>query len=572
MKVLTYQIQLLEPILLTGLEGDPNSSISLTYIAGSVLRGALIGLYTSNRKNRQLNLQNKTDTRLFLDGTTHFLNGYVMKKHHRQWLPSVPAPLSWQKPKRPDYPTDLALCAQSAQQAQPLLDFAVKSANPVQATTPIPEYKPIKASYCLVAETRVHLTNPSRQVYVQTARNRDYGRARTSTTDNTPAGAVYQYESLQAGQLFRAHILCESGDVATLAPLLDQTLAIGGARSNGYGRVQLSYVGESDATTWSEIDQIQLVEETFDDPFAEDEYSDNTPTNDLPNGRVVVTLLSDMVLRDKDGHFTLDAAYLGQALGLEQAPSDLYVGFRSHGGFNRKWGLPLPQMVAWQMGSVFVFDAVSTAQIDRLQQIRAVGERQIDGFGRIAINWQVKATLDTFPSLKPAKPNPVTFGNDSSRTIAAAMVKRNYHKQLNDRLNAAVNITSRSCKATQRLSKSQLYRLRMMLQTALHTLSAGQSADLAAERQKLTAYLADLDKRSSTHRQFRRARIGDKALLDWMQTTVTATTLQFESDKPPQLGSDVIAVTDDSRLILEYNLRYADGVLADIAKLKQEAN
>ena len=32
-----------QPLLLTSLQGDPNSSVSFSYIPGSVVRGALIG-------------------------------------------------------------------------------------------------------------------------------------------------------------------------------------------------------------------------------------------------------------------------------------------------------------------------------------------------------------------------------------------------------------------------------------------------------------------------------------------------------------------------------------------------
>lgn len=48
---------------------------------------------------------------------------------------------------------------------------------------------------------------------------------------------------------------------------------------------------------------------------------------------------------------------MAKTLGIQIAPADVryYIGQREIGGFNRTWGLPLPQAVAFQMGSVFVY-------------------------------------------------------------------------------------------------------------------------------------------------------------------------------------------------------------------------
>ena len=45
MIALSFELCLKEPLLATALEGDPNSAVSLPFIPGSMLRGALIGRY-----------------------------------------------------------------------------------------------------------------------------------------------------------------------------------------------------------------------------------------------------------------------------------------------------------------------------------------------------------------------------------------------------------------------------------------------------------------------------------------------------------------------------------------------
>lgn len=116
-----------------------------------------------------------------------------------------------------------------------------------------------------------------KQIRIQTSRDRDFGRA---TTEN---GAVYRYESLQKGQTFMAHILCDRReDADILRPFLNQTMHIGGVRSSEFlGRVQLQLVekGEEDET-WSETDNI----------FFE--------TGELPDTTAIITLLSDALLRN----------------------------------------------------------------------------------------------------------------------------------------------------------------------------------------------------------------------------------------------------------------------------------
>ena len=42
MKAITYTITLEQPVLVTSLDGDPNSGVAFDYIPGSVIRGMII--------------------------------------------------------------------------------------------------------------------------------------------------------------------------------------------------------------------------------------------------------------------------------------------------------------------------------------------------------------------------------------------------------------------------------------------------------------------------------------------------------------------------------------------------
>ncbi|HLM62371.1 MAG TPA: hypothetical protein VK308_16335, partial [Pyrinomonadaceae bacterium] len=90
MKAITFTVELLEPMLCVGLEGDPNAGVSLKYIPGSVLRGAIIGKYGKIR-----DASATPENELFFNGAVRYLNAYVLIDGKR----SLPVPLSWHKEK-----------------------------------------------------------------------------------------------------------------------------------------------------------------------------------------------------------------------------------------------------------------------------------------------------------------------------------------------------------------------------------------------------------------------------------------------------------------------------------------
>lgn len=64
MKTIHYQITLEEPVLVTALEGDPNTATSFSYLPGSVLRGAIIGRYMRQKQLKRLDDTDETVCRL----------------------------------------------------------------------------------------------------------------------------------------------------------------------------------------------------------------------------------------------------------------------------------------------------------------------------------------------------------------------------------------------------------------------------------------------------------------------------------------------------------------------------
>jgi CRISPR-associated protein Csx10 len=535
-KVITYRITLLEPTLVTALDGDPNSAVTFNYLPGSVLRGAVIGKYlrTKNLTTDQFDAADPEAQRLFFDGTTCYLNGYPIENDKR----TLPTPQSWQHEKGEE---------------TSLHDFAVEPLPPEDTE----QWQPAPKPFCVLTDDGARLIQPDRHITVHTARNRRFGRPQDPhlvRKDEDP-GAVYRYDALAAGQTFAAAILCDDTDAKDLKSLLTGEVTLGGSRSGGYGRVRFENAKEE--TTWREVDG---------------------PLESDADGQLIITLLSDALVRDNNGQFVVDPAAvtaalearLGVPLTPYQYPDETepqkwaYLRGQTIGGFNRKWGLPLPQALAVQMGSVFVYDSLSR-DIAKLRELEAqgVGERRAEGFGRVAINWHTEPELSVESQQQTEQIPLVPLTDVSSRIIAERMVERMLRQRLDRILAQRANELGKHIK---RPSNSQLSRLRaVVLDTLRQPPHEGRS--------RLHTYLGNIEVRQTTRKQFKGDHVAGKELLDWLRFRVDDDSniwreLQTKATDLPRVGNVAPSLTPS--LAYEYNLRLVHEVLALAAKERRE--
>lgn len=179
---------------------------------------------------------------------------------------------------------------------------------------------------------------------------------------------MFRYSAIEKRQLFKGVLLSEKREqLEKLKSIAPQRAWIGGAQSAGYGKVNL---------TIHEINNEWI------------ETQEDTDIDESEN--VIVTCLSDVVFRNPNGTYGTSANDLKTYMGLAHAElKDVFAKNHTIGGFNRKWGLPLPQTPAIKMGSVFVFSNLSDAEEAKLLQFKekGIGERKAEGFGRITLNW-----------------------------------------------------------------------------------------------------------------------------------------------------------------------------------------
>jgi len=517
MIALTFPIHLQEPLLATVLEGDPNSSVSLPFIPGSLLRGALVAQYLRDHPDADIAADPKLRA-LFLNGKTRYLNAYPLDARGRATLPT---PAAWHHNKGEETPVyDLSV------EPEPTVDDWQAEA--------------VNEPFCQLDGNEVTFYRPLRQMNVHTQRDRVMGRA---TEDS---GAVFRYEALAAGQSFGGVVLCEDEEAAkTLESLLKAALFLGGSHNAGYGRVEIGLLKRADK--WQEV------------PL--------TPAVVPANSKLTITLLSDALLRDANGQYIpfLTAEWLEARLGvtLRLDRERTFAKATIVGGFNRKWGLPLPQTPAARTGSVYTFKTESPIPAEKLTSliVEGIGERRVEGFGRLTINWHTEhevLTLQDPPQPDKSKAARLT---GESKAQARRMAERMLRRKLDHRLIEQVN----GLDIASPPANSQLSQISVLIRSALPT------GDIAAIQKRLN------EMKDKATKQFEAARIGRQSLLEWIRELITGNhetvwrwlcNTSFEKDKLPAVGEVRADWTDE--LAREYALRLVDGVLHRAIAKRQE--
>lgn len=556
MKFISYQIKLLQPVLVTDLEGEPNSSVSLNYLPGSVLRGAVINKFIRARKRHvgqsEIDAADDEMQRLFFNGATRYLNAYPVDDSQR----TLPTPLSWHSKKGDEKPVA----------GRPrVYDFALydlpEEEHSMQTDL---KWQVRREPFCALSGREIRLLRPERWLAVHTARNRKYGRPlnperiaqmiRNNKLDkDDEAGTIYRYEALAADQTFEAVIICEhDADAARLLPLLSGTARVGRSKVAGYGQIRFEAAKQLD--TWRE-----------------------TPGKLVSDGdKLIITFLSDALLRDKNGQFVVDRdivrEIVGKKLGRQLELIDAFMRGHEVGGFNRKWGMPMAQALAVRMGSVFVFKNPNCDPSKlRDLEMSGIGERRVDGFGRIAINWNItEKELHFAPDSKNGLYRSISIPADTPaanlvRKMAEKMVERMLCQRLENRLVALAN----ELEIKEPPKRSQLSRLRNIIQDEL--------LEREPKPARLNGFLKSVRERKTTRRQFEKARIGGQPMIDWLEDTCKKTDasswktlFDIKPDDRRQIGDIAPEIDQNDKLRNEYLLRYIDAVLARAAKPKKE--
>lgn len=530
-------LHLITPVMVTGPGGgDPNSEVTLPYLPGSAIRGLFVARYTG------IKLASKPEfSRLFLNGSVRYLNGYLLQDGKR----SLPTPLSWQIVKDSDL----------GQTKVEVFDIAVQ-ALPEGFKEP---FKNLGGSYVRDGSNG-YPVKPERQITIHIARE---DRQATTQGDST----VFRYDSLAAGQTFRAVVIADDpADLETLrASLPNGTEAtMGRSHRAGYGLVCAKWHDTLDGEDGFDLDAF-----ADDDEKGVEEWREYE-TGEAQQGNLIVTLLSDCLVRETTGgaySVTLEPV-------VGQAATTTFARTCVVGGFNRKWNLPLPQGTAIEAGSVFVYDyspelAAKLAEL----AVTGVGERTVEGFGRIAVNWQSKPKLEMIKTGPQRIALDVTVSkqlNGNDQTLATTMVQRLAEAQVEQALANRLSHLRIKIDNKTTPSKSQLARLRIVAKQDLRSAVEARAHGRAIQSmQALSAYLDNNRLRKPARDQLQRARIDQKSLLVWLQKLAQEPQtvwheLDFQNAKLQKIGEVEISFSDADAVY--YASRLVDAVCRQAAK------
>ncbi|HEU4327849.1 MAG TPA: RAMP superfamily CRISPR-associated protein [Roseiflexaceae bacterium] len=522
MPLLSYTLDLDQPLLATGRVSDPNSNTSLDYVPGSLLRGLLIYRYCQAEGLQTLSGDTLARA-LFLDGTVRYLHAYPAGRTGERTLP---APRTLRVSKRPPLDEDNGRTAYDSgcSDGQKKLVEAQQHDQFVPLDAPFVER--CEANNALITHT------PLRTISIHVQRDRVMGRA------TAERGAVFQYQALAEGQRFTGLILIDDGEQADryqerLMQLAAEPVGwLGGSRSAGYGRVRLA------------LNPTQQPEA----PTLPEEGSSSS---------VSLTLLSDTLLLDATGQPlawadptrlpAALAAALSEAAGEPVTVGTVYwqhssVGRVLVGGYNSTWRLPLPPTPALAAGSVLTFDAQLGPQARSRINWRGLGLRRAEGYGRCALDLPSVAqpTIyrpeDPLPEASdphgglPTAPTPTPNRTAATLTIplspmAEQLARRMGKRRLEQAVDAHITLFLHRQALARPPRRSQLAWLATETQQALN----GDDGQLAQRAGRLRGQLADL--REAARQQFERASVGAGSLLQWLLAHLDQPSLVWQTLK-----------------------------------------
>jgi len=525
MKVITFSLHTEQPLLATSFQGDPNSDVSYSYIPGSMIRGAIIGRYMRQHNLSELNLSNDEVSSLFFDAnSTRYLNAYLLSQEKKRTLP---VPLSWSQDK------DATLPSVESTGDMSVYDRAVEDELPEEITP-----KRVEQQFCTVNDESVVLYSVARRINIHNQRDRKKGRS----VDNQ--GEIFRYDAIDAGQTFQAVILCEDTDAAILDKLLEEpNLWLGGSQSAGYGQTKI---------------RIKILDDWNETGIA--------PNKRENKGNLTITLLSDTLLRNEHGQLVADPTLIKQA--VEEVlnrtlplpkPGGIFASSTLIGGFNRKWGLPLPQVPGLAAGTVVVFKNVdlNSAQIQQLET-QGIGDRRAEGFGRIVVNWLEASELQARLPNPLGSSNRPSLRSEASHLLAEQMAERLLQQKLEQELQKKVGYLT----LEEGISNSQLSRLELVARQALPT----------GDYHLVLSLINNLP--SNATNQFERTKIGTKNFKEQLDEWLKNPTSWISNLQDLEVRiADVERKLDDERakqdkLAEKYTLR----LIMAVAKKAKEKN
>jgi len=486
MKAIRYRIDLEQPLLATSLLGDPNSSVSFDFIPGSLIRGMCIQHYL--RQHKVHNAAHNPDVqRLFFNGHTRYLHAYPLNTDQHR---SLPMPHVLSTPKHGDGTT---LYNESHMEWNDTEWSEVTNNGKT-------ELKPVADPFCTVRNDTILRYRPNRTLQIHIQRDRRKGHALRATG----RGEIFQYDALAADQSFGGIILCDTdSDADTITTILQSQSVfwLGRSRSAHYGRVRFHVADVDRGTSGREV---------------------HTPLRDLPAEEpCTLSLLSDTFLTDAEGNalagVTAETLKVYLNIDADINPTHTFTTINIHGGFNRTWQLPIPQLYALAAGSTITFTPRQTVSATMVQQWEedGIGARRAEGFGRLTVNWLTEMHYNSSEgklhtlAARRVKNDLKPVSQQTAKLMAKRLLEKRIDQEIAHFIETQVNNQVSTATDTDGMPEnSQLSRLNNIIRQALST----DTVSLETVQQRFGQF------KPTASRKFDSARLEGTSLSRWIDT------------------------------------------------------
>lgn len=432
-RYLPYILTLQSPGIITALGGDPNSSSTLPFIPGAAVRGAVAKALGDPGRDTA---RQKEFRDLIFGGKVGYLNAYPSLGGLR----SVPVPVSLRRKK--DDP--------GGNHQVKVVDLTAFDGHPTRDDEPgecWPEEQlaPLGQEFLTIGAAQPVLLQPKMSARIHHQRDREKGRA-WKDRNGTAHGAIFVFESLDAGQSFQGMIQVRGATEEELDPtenrikdLLGQAILIGRSRRAGYGGMA--------ALQWGEGQEREV--------YGPGREGLRPVGGDISQGASFRLLLASACIVRDGSTGQINPAALPELIERRFGGRAKLVrtrwAFSPIGGFNRKWRLELPQVLAVSAGSVFLLQADHNIPVGDLYDIEneGLGERREEGYGRVLF---LDAPLPEFSLREPEETAPVSAGDgqpphvvqDIEKRIVLAQLARKIEQKAADLARSARNLPSNS--------------------------------------------------------------------------------------------------------------------------------
>lgn len=545
-KIIEYRLTLEAPLVLSLPGGDANSAETFSFVTGSSILGSLAHSWL--RDPLPGNPADQPEFRsLFLDGSVRYCHAYPEGEGAQRLLP---APLSLRVEK--------GLESQVYDLAWPEKEEVLTDDDTGRQR----ELIPWSPKYIRFAGPDIKFRDPELASRIHHERDRRLGRA------TEESGEIFSYISLARGERFIGRILIDkpelSGKVQSL--LGKGHLLLGRSRSAQYGgKARVEVLGELQ----NEKGLAELLEAGAAVP--------KSP------GRMVITLLSDYLGSDQQGHYTADALLPEIQRKLGASPQELrcvasFARVAKVSGYVSHWKMPRPVRPTVRAGSVFVLELPRDSDEKRIEDLlwNGVGDRKAEGFGRVAIDWHgvrdeqdgrflysSAADRNLYDATTP-RPQAASVGGVScfqTECLLALARRRLLQNALESPLIAASRGLIGHGREAKGISKAMLGRLRGCLRTAEHPRNVGDFLDACQGK--------------PAEKQMNRCSIGSETLIEWLKHLFTDDTrIEHLLGIRKVLGEAYLDNRELSQAAFnemrwEYQKRLADMVLQELVRLKK---